>query len=335
MIFPRLRSRSRSDKARPNPVASLQTARIDRRIQVSDRAIMIELTGTDGPLETFTAGAHVDLHIDDATIRQYSLVGQLDDAVTYRLCIQREDLGRGGSVLAHDSLAIGDVVRVSRPRNAFELVPGSTTAVLLGGGVGLTPLTAMAHQLHAEGVPFQLHAYAASPSLLPLSDYLREQPFAASVHQHFSTQGDSFRDASPAILNEPTPDGALYVCGPSGFIETALARAEAAGWAPANVVTESFEPITSTGGPFIVVAASSGQRMAVGEQESIAEVLERHGYESYRSCGQGYCGSCLTRVVDGIPDHRDVFQDAAQHATNAWISTCSSRAAGPELTLDV
>ncbi len=303
----------------------------------SDRSLLIALrpTGEASAFTPFVAGSHVDVHIDERTVRQYSLVGSDEQSDRYLMCVQREDAGRGGSLALHSRVEPGVRLRISPPRVTFSLRADRPRAVLLAGGVGVTPLIAMAERLHREGRDFEFHAYAASAEALPLHAHVLSRPYASRFTAHFSATGDSFRREGPRVLGMPRPDTALYVCGPAGFIQAAEERAAMAGWDDDQVVVENFTPVASRGGTFTVIAASTGERIAVGEDESLADALEGRGYDTMRSCGQGYCGSCVVRVVRGTPDHRDSFQSAAQHAANTEVNLCVSRSLTEELEVDI
>lgn len=322
------------------PERALQLVRVVHRAAASDGAVLLRLDSADPdtPLHRFPAGAHVDLHVRPGLVRQYSLVGAPGADDHYLVCVQREADGRGGSLAVHDELHAGTELEVSAPRSTFELVPSASSALLIGGGIGLTPLVSMAEHLHREAMDFEFHAYARNASALPLHDDLQTRPWAHRIHRHFSDGGDSFRSTAPPALSAPHPESAVYVCGPEGFINLARSRAITAGWPLDRIVSERFAPADSPSGAgtaFDVIAASTGERMTVGADETIADVLESRGYETYRSCGQGYCGSCVATVRSGIPDHRDDFQTDAQRASNRQINICVSRSLTPLLELDV
>lgn len=299
--------------------------------------LLIELRAADPaePLPPYQAGAHIDVHLG-GLIRQYSLLGDPGQPGRYLIGVLRERESRGGSRAIHERLRVGDTLTISAPRNTFPLDESAGYTVLLGGGIGITPLVAMAERLDALGAPFEFHVYAADEASLPLAEHLAARPWAARVRRHYSAAGDSFRTAAPDAILDPPPGAAVYVCGPPAFIDAAVERT--ASWPEGAVHVERFalaEPVVTDGASFTVIAASSGQEMPVGEHETIAEVLERNGYEVFLSCEQGICGSCLTGVVAGIPDHRDEVQTAAEHAANTQINVCCSRARTPTLTLDI
>ncbi len=329
----------RADVGPGSAASATHSVRVTHRTSVSDRAILLRLENSDPGrgLPSFGAGAHVDLHIERGAVRQYSLVGDPADSGAYLVCVQREDQGRGGSISVHDRLMPGALVSVSGPRNTFALRSHSSRVLLLGGGIGVTPLVSMAEQLHRDGVPFDFHVYARDRRSLPLADHLEQRPWAARVHAHYSDRGDSFRSSGPSALSEPVGGGAVYVCGPDAFVELALSRALDGGWAADQLHIERFRAPDESreGAAFEVVIASTGERVPVGENESLADALEGRGFETYRSCGQGFCGSCVVGVRGGIPDHRDDYQSDAQHRSNAIINVCVSRSRTPVLELDL
>ncbi|MGN0095595.1 MAG: PDR/VanB family oxidoreductase [Corynebacterium sp.] len=299
--------------------------------------LLIELrpTGTDFP--SVTAGAHIDLHLGPV-VRQYSLLGDPRDAGRWLIAVKREDDGRGGSDVIHTQLRVGHTIEVSGPRNHFPLrhtADQGGRTVLLAGGIGVTPLIAMAEQCAATGRDVTLHCYATVQDELPLREYLASRPWSPNTVEHLSSGGDSLRTAE-AVPHSYSGGDDLYICGPTGFIDRAVHLAEAAGW-PADVVhVERFaptEPPELTGAAFTVTVASTGASYAVAEDDTIAEVLAAHGVAVELSCEQGICGACLTGVVDGVPDHRDEVQSPAEHAANTRVALCCSRSRTANLTL--
>ncbi|RAV31298.1 PDR/VanB family oxidoreductase [Corynebacterium heidelbergense] len=315
--------------------------------RASDRILLIELRPLEpATLPTAGPGAHIDVHIGPL-VRQYSLVEAPGIAGSakqrYVIGVLREKISRGGSKAIHEQLRVGHRLQISGPRNHFELVE-APRHVLLAGGVGVTPLAAMAR--HLGDAEFSLDVYAAQPSDFPLFEYLQSAlgdadatpaDHSGRLHWHASGSGDSLRTAEH--LPQPyTPGAQLYLCGPPGFLDTAKALAAADGWPEESVHVEHFvleEPLDLSGASFEVVAASTGQRLPVGEEQTIAEVLLAAGYPVELSCEQGMCGSCILGVKAGIPEHRDVVQTEAEHASNQLINVCCSRSRTPSLTVDV
>ncbi len=312
---------------------------VSRRDPAGERVLLIELRAADPDvaLPPFEAGSHIDLHVGPF-VRQYSLLGSDDDAGRYLVGVLRERDGRGGSAAIHDTLEVGDRLQISPPRNTFPLDLAAEHSVLVAGGIGITPLVAMAERLHREGASFELHVYSPSPETMPLREHLGLRPWRERVVAHYSSAGDSFRGNAPAVIPRPSPGVVVYLCGPMGMIASATSYAAAAEWPRDAVHVERFErgePLETGGDAFTVLAASTGQELGVGEEETIAEVLQRHGYETFLSCEQGMCGSCITTVLAGVPDHRDEVQTAAEHAANDRINICCSRSLTPVLELDI
>jgi vanillate monooxygenase ferredoxin subunit len=306
---------------------------VQAQVRASERALLLELRAIeDHQLPTARAGAHLDLHVD-RFIRQYSLL-EPNRTDRYLICVQHEPNGRGGSNFIHKHVRVGDHLHVSRPRNTFELDLNQHHAVLLAGGIGVTPLLSMASELEAREGSYELHCYARRET--PLEEYIQAQPYAHSATFYNTERDQSLRHQPPSWTL--TDDTIVYACGPPGFLEAARRHAAVAGIAGTSVRNERFtteQPIDLAGDAFTVVASSTGERMLVTSGETIADVLTRHGYEVALSCEQGICGACLTRVCDGVPDHRDEIQTAAEHATNAQINVCVSRSRSAVLTLDI
>ena len=299
--------------------------------------ISLDLVAADGgALPRFEAGAHIDLHIAPGLIRQYSLCGDPAVADCYRLGILLEQPSRGGSIAVHRDFQVGARVVASLPRNHFPLVGNARFSVLIGGGIGITPLIAMAHRLAADGADFAMHYCTRSRRNSAFVEELQDEIFWPRVRLHHD-------DGSPHDMFSPARDlpaalagTQLYVCGPAGFIDWVIAQARARGYADAAIHYEYFAAEADTsGGPFEVVVASSGRAITVHEGESIAEALAAAGVRVEVSCEAGVCGTCLTQVIEGVPDHRDVYLTDEEKRANDQIMPCCSRAKSPRLVLDL
>lgn len=303
-------------------------------------ALLIELRHPvpGGRLPEAQPGDHVDVRFGKY-LRQYSLCSPATDG-RYLICVKREPAGRGGSAALHRELRVADTVRVGRPRSGFPLVRGGRS-LLLGAGIGITPLLAMAEALWNDGAAFDLWLYAPDRERAPLIEYAEQRPYADRVHLRLSSLGQSARTALPAELDRPDPDTRVYVCGPAGFMEHVRAHARASGWADEQVRQERFSldaeasAALSAGEEFLVRVASSGETYHVPSGSTIAEVLQANGVEVDLSCEQGICGACLLPVLAGIPDHRDEVLSEAERAANDQMTICCSRARTAELILDL
>ena len=314
--------------------------RVVRKWNETPEICGFELRSLDGSaLPAFTAGAHIDVHIPGGLVRQYSLCNTPLDRSRYIIGVLREPASRGGSLAMHERVAEGDCLEVSPPRNLFPLSPDARRHLLFAGGIGLTPLLSMAEQLLADGAEFELHVSARTRSRLPFAERLLASGMARHVRTHLD-DGDADQKLDlDAALKEADPRSHLYVCGPKGYIDWVLGAATRAGWAAGRLHKEHFSNVsaapaddTST---FEVLLARSGRVVPVAADCSIVEALAGAGVEVPVSCGEGICGTCLTRVIDGTPDHRDLFLSPEEQARNDQMTPCCSRSRSPRLVLDL
>jgi len=296
-----------------------------------------ELVRPDGgELPEVQAGAHVDVHLPGARVRSYSLAGDPADRRRWTLGVLREKAGRGGSAALHDQVKVSDVLAVGEPRNAFALAPGARHSVLLGGGIGITPLKAMAHTLRQQGASFELHYCARTPDHVAFLDELQDLVPPGRLHLHLD-QGDPARGLDIAgLLRVPAEGTHLYYCGPAGFMQ---ACADASAHWPADTVhCEHFRPPVSTGaalpaGAFEVRLSRQGISVPVAPSQSIVQALEAAGYGVPTSCLSGLCGACKVGYLEGEVEHNDYIlgDDEKAHC----LTLCVSRARSPVLVLDL
>lgn len=304
-----------------------------------------ELRRTDGGLlPHFEAGAHVDVLVDAGAgqplVRSYSLCGAPGTGASWRLGVLREDSGRGGSRALHASWAVGTRVRSSAPRNHFPLAatPPGTDAehVLIAGGIGITPLLAMARTLACTSERWTLHYAARSRSDAAFLEEL-EQVAAGRLQLYFDG-GDPRRGMDvAAVLAQAAPGSHVYVCGPRPLNETVIAAAAAAGWGREHVHHEFFgaaAPAAGDGG-FTVHLRASGRSVSVGAGESVLDALLREGFSPLYDCKRGECGLCATTVLAGDVEHRDYVLGEADRGANRQMCICVSRVRSGELVLDL
>ncbi len=308
--------------------------KIVRREEIARDIIGLDLEAVDGAsLPPKQAGAHVDVAIAAGIVRQYSLTGDCSDPSLYRLGIQREPDSRGGSVAVHDGFAEGKHIQISRPRNTFPLHSADHT-LLFAGGIGITPILSMAYALDAQGAPFELHCSAKSRDRVAFADELDQ--FGDKVRFHLSDGPEYQKLNLQHILNAVTDNRHLYVCGPSGYMDCVVEAARRQGWKEDFIHLERFgAEIDTTGEPFTVIAKRSGKEVTVQPGETINEQLEKIGISVPVSCQSGVCGTCLTNVLEGTPDHRDLVQTDMEKAANAKITVCCSRSQTRTLVLDL
>lgn len=295
------------------------------------------LSPLSGALPPFTAGAHVDVHLPNGLVRQYSLLGDPAAVGNYSIAVLHEPASRGGSRAMH-GLAVGEPLRISAPRNLFPLDEAAGRTLLLAGGIGITPILAMAWRLHALGHDFALHYCVRTPARAAFCDLLQQAPFAKDVSLHFDDGPIEQRLNAASVLAKPKDGTHLYVCGPGGFMEHVLSTARAAGWPEAQLHREYFTaPAAAVAGdqPFEIALASSGAVITVAASQTALQSLLDHGIQVPMSCEQGLCGTCLVPVLDGIPDHRDSYLTEEEQAANTQFTPCCSRAKTARLVLDL
>ncbi len=314
---------------------------VARRQDLCEDVVALDLI-PDGPqpLPAVEPGSHVDVHVAPGLARPYSLCNDPRADGVYRIAVLRMVPSRGGSAAIHGAIRAGDSLRIGRPRNHFRMAPTQRRAILIAGGIGITPLMAMAHGLLKAGTPFVLHYAARSVDRAPFLDVLRNGPVGPHLRAHIGgVPGGSRFDAQAALADARLADARdahIYVCGPARLVDDVLATARRLGIPGDRLHTERFSAdIDKTGTPFTVTAARSGITAEVPAGRSIAEVLSERGIAVPLSCEQGVCGICLTRVVEGRPDHRDQCQSASEKAAGTRMAVCCSRSATPHLTLDL
>ncbi|WP_248765020.1 PDR/VanB family oxidoreductase [Pseudomonas protegens] len=312
----------------------LVVARHDEALDICS----FELAAADAsPLPAFSAGAHIDVHLANGLVRQYSLCNHPAERHRYLIGVLKDPASRGGSSSLHQQLEVGTRLLISAPRNLFALEHAARRSLLFAGGIGITPILSMAEQLAHSGADFQLHYCARSAQRAAFVQRLQASPFAERVSLHFDEQPDTALDIAQALAG-PRDDVHLYVCGPGGFMQHVLDSARAQGWKEQCLHREYFSaaPIDhSTDASFAVKLASSGQVFQVPADRSVVQVLQDQGIEVPISCEQGICGTCLTRVLEGVPEHRDLFLTEDEQARNDQFTPCCSRARSPLLVLDL
>jgi vanillate O-demethylase ferredoxin subunit len=316
----------------------LRSMRVTARRQETDDIVSFDLADPAGAaLPAFTAGAHIDIEAAPGLIRQYSLLNDPFERHRYRVGILKDSNSRGGSVAMHEIQA-GDMVRIAGPRNHFELHADSHEALLLAGGIGITPLLCMARQLYRHGQAFALHYCVRSAAHAAFLDELRSAPFAGNVHVHRDDGAAEQRLNLNALLAAHAPDTHIYVCGPGGFMSWCIETATAYGVADSRIHREYFKaaPVPEAlDSSFEVQLASSGAVFKVPENASILQVLRENGVNLPASCETGVCGTCLTGVLSGVPEHRDVYLTKEERAAGDVMLPCCSRAASALLVLDL
>ncbi len=316
-------------------MTQLQVKVLRRRAEAQDIDSFVLVPSGAGELPAFSAGSHIDVHLPGGLVRPYSLCNDPLDAAHYRLGVLRDAASRGGSVAMHDLVKEGDVLSISEPRNNFPL-HSAPHSVLLAGGIGITPLLCMAQRLAAEGASFEIHACNRS---LARSAFVGElQAFGERFKLHLDDGEAAQKLDLPAVLQASPAGSRLYVCGPTGFIDFVVNTAKSQGWPADQVHLEYFGAApqdTSGDGSFEVRIASTGKSYTIAADQTVSAALQAHGVDILVSCEQGVCGTCITRVLEGECDHRDMYFTDEEKALNDQFTPCCSRAKSAVLVLDL
>ena len=295
---------------------------------------LFELVAPSGErLLPFTAGAHVHITAPGGIARPYSLCGDPADRDRYVVAVLREPQGRGGSKALHDKVAVGHLLEVSEPRNDFALdLSEDRHCILIAGGIGATPLIAMAHQLHSEGRSFEVHYGARSTERLIFRDRLQALVAPERLHLYAGDGNVTRRMNAEIILQNADPTSIVYCCGPSSLL--AAVKSACAAAPGVDLHFEQFKIETpQDASAFEVELARSGKRVPVRDNESILVALWRAGCARPFSCEVGICGACRTRYLAGDPEHRDSMLSAEERERELLI--CVSRSRSARLTLDI
>jgi vanillate O-demethylase ferredoxin subunit len=320
-----------------NP-ASLQV-RVARKVQEAQDICTFELVDSSGKaLPAFAAGSHIDVQLPGGITRQYSLCNTPQESHRYLIGVLKDPATRGGSLAMHETVNEGDTLTISPPRNHFPLAHEAVHSVLLAGGIGVTPILCMAERLAIAGASFEMHYATRARERTAFYDRISGSSFSDKVHFHFDNGLQEQKLELASVLKTPAAGVHLYVCGPKGFMDAVLATARANGWPEAQIHYEYFgaEQVKSLDdGSFEVRLASSGKTVVVGKDQSVTQALAAAGIEVLTSCEQGVCGTCITRVLEGEPDHRDLYFTPEEQAKNDQFTPCCSRSKTPLLVLDL
>ncbi|BCZ10340.1 vanillate monooxygenase oxidoreductase subunit [Acinetobacter pittii] len=307
----------------------------NRHVEGGNIAVMEFESATSTTLPKVEAGAHIDVHLPNGMVRQYSLCQNPNDEGKFRLGILRDPESRGGSISAFDEIKDGMQIQVSEPKNLFPLLKAKHS-VLIGGGIGITPLITMAYQLAHEGESFELHYCGASPEKCAFVDEIKNGELAKHTTFHFKSEGASHRAFFESAIKDIDLESHIYTCGPVGFMDWVINLATTHDFPEQQIHKEYFQVETDTSGDsFEVVAERSGKIIMVEAGETILQALAKEGIDIEMSCEQGVCGTCMCDVIEGEPDHRDVYFTDEEKASNEQILVCCSRSKTPRLVLDI
>jgi ferredoxin-NADP reductase len=308
-----------------------RTLRVKRMGWEAPGVLSLDLVAPDGAaLPPFEAGAHLDLHIPGAPVRQYSLCGDPAEQHAWRVAV-REVEGGKTSPLIHRALRPGALIEAEGPRNNFPLLP-APNYLFIAGGIGITPILPMLRTATRAGARWTLLFCTPRAAEAPLLEEIRALP--GEVVLHASAEGTRLDVAQR--LATPMPETLVYCCGPERLmiaVEQATAQ-----WPAGSVRFEWFTPRSrdhGDSGGFELTLARSGRTIAVDAATSVLQALRGAGIDLPSSCEQGVCGTCECRVLEGEVDHRDSILSAAERAANDVMMACVSRARGARLVLDL
>jgi vanillate O-demethylase ferredoxin subunit len=319
--------------------ASTLSVRVARKAAAAVDICTFELVAVDGaPLPAFSAGSHVDVALPNGLTRQYSLCNDPMETHRYLIGVLRDPASRGGSQALHEQVQEGQVLQISAPRNHFELAHEAGRSVLLAGGIGVTPILCMAERLAITGADFEMHYCTRSRERTAFYERITGSAYAPQVQFHFDDGAANQGLDIGALLAEPKSGVHLYVCGPKGFMDAVLSTARAKGWPESQLHYEFFGAEVApsdSDASFEVRLASSGRIITVPKDQTVTQALSAAGVEVQTSCEQGVCGTCLTRVLEGVPDHKDQYLTPEEQAANDQFTPCCSRARSALLVLDL
>jgi tetrachlorobenzoquinone reductase len=303
----------------------------------AEGVLSFELRQLQGELAPVEAGAHVDLHLPGGHTRSYSLCNAPGETHRYVVAVARDAASRGGSAYLHERVRPGQIIDVSGPRNNFALDRSAAHSVLIAGGIGVTPMYAMAQGLAAAGRRWEIHYAARNRRVAAFVPSLAGLAGQGKVHFHFDDEKGGRPLDLKAIIAAAPVGSHFYCCGPGAMIDAF--QSAAAGLPPEQVHVEHFKapaktPKDNVPGRFEVMLARSGRVLHVDEGRSILDTLLDAGVDVPFSCMEGICGSCELAVIEGEPDHRDMLLSAAERKAGKTIMVCCSRAKSERLVLD-
>lgn len=310
-------------------------ATVARKWAAGEGVAGFELRPVKGILPTFQPGAHIDVHLPNGAVRQYSIANGPGETDSYVIGVKLEPDSKGGSSCLHETVREGDVLAISEPRNNFPLRRDAVKTLLIAGGIGITPLLAMAQALQNQNLAYELHYFTRSPAHMALADRLGR--LGDALKPHPGLDAEETGTALRALLAGYRPAMHVYLCGPGPMLEAARAIAAEQGWPETAVHFEYFKNTNEIddSSSFEVALARSCLTLQVPAGKTILEVMRENGVDVPSSCEQGACGTCVATVIEGEPDHQDVYLSQGERAAGTKIMTCVSRAKSARLVLDI
>jgi tetrachlorobenzoquinone reductase len=312
--------------------------RVKRISYEAERINSYELVSLDGSeLDPFSAGGHVDLHLPDKMIRSYSLLNDQRERHRYVIAVNKDIASRGGSIFLHEQVRVGDILTVSTPKNNFLLREDADASVLIAGGIGITPLLSMIRRLEVLGRRWDLFYAARTRGAAAFLDQLaRLRP---NIHLNLHVDVDDERSGRifdlASIVKRAPAQAHLYCCGPAPMLEAFEAATEDRPGDCVHVEYFQAREVPALEGDFEVKLAKSDRTVAVAPGKTILDALLDAGITPSYACSEGVCGTCETRLLEGIPDHRDQYLSEEERASNKTIMICCSGSRSRTLVLDL
>ncbi|MYN13366.1 cytochrome P450 [Pusillimonas sp. TS35] len=307
---------------------------------VADDILLLRLRASSGAtLPQWTPGAHLDIECGDTGLsRQYSLCGSLDERHAWEVAVLRDPDSRGGSAWIHEHAAPGAKLRVRGPRNHFHLDETHAGRVIfVAGGIGITPIMAMAQRAQACGMDYEIHFSCRARTALPFLDALRAL-HGDRLHIYVSAEG--LRNDFDALFAAAGDDVHVYACGPTRMLDGLQAAVTRRGWPDDRLHVEHFASVSDTLDPaneiaFDVELKNSGFTVSVPADQTLLHALRAKNIDVQSDCEEGLCGACEVSVVCGDVDHRDSILSPAERRENTRMMACCSRASKGKLVLDL
>lgn len=317
---------------------SLLQACVHQMRHEAEGVLSVELRPADGTdFPAFEAGAHIDLHLANGLIRNYSLVNPAGERGRYVIGVLRDKASRGGSRYVHDTLRVNQRLQISAPRNNFPLHEDAPYSVLVAGGIGITPILCMAKRLKALGKPFELMLFARTRSHAAFLDEVLA--LGVPLTLHFDDERGGPPDIEQLLARcEQGARAHYYACGPAVMLDAFEKACAALAYAHAHI--ERFAPVEVKAADdarthYSVELKRSARVIAVTPEKSLLQTLLDAGVDVEYSCSEGVCGTCETRVLEGQPDHRDSVLSAQERAGNKCMMVCVSGCRSERLVLDL
>lgn len=288
-------------------------------------------------LPPFTAGSHIDLNLPTGLVRSYSLTNSQDERHRYVVAVQKDRASRGGSTWVHDKLRTGDIVVISPPRNNFPLAEDAPHSLLIAGGIGVTPLWCMLQRLTALGRSAELIYCVRTRKEAAFREPIEAAGGKSGAKVTFNFDGEpggKLLDIA-AVVAAAAPETHLYCCGPLPMLEAFEAATKDLPRERVHVEYFTAKDAPAAEGGFTVVLAKSGKSFLIAPGKTILETLLDAGINVASSCLEGVCGTCETRVLEGVPDHRDVVLTDNERKASKTMMICCSGSKTDRLVLDL